>query len=129
MEKSKTLAQEILDRAQPRISERVGLTQSERVSISDMVEGFIRTEVEQLGPDDECSYFTLQKESVEKLKSRIRLEMFPVNHIKQKTALKYFSTQLKDWERYIQCSDLIKKIQVSAAEITQNLKGSNDSPM
>jgi hypothetical protein len=129
MEPSKTLAQEILDRAKPRVPGSFGLTQSERTNISDMVEGFIRTEVAQLGPEDECSYFSLQKESVEKLRSRIRLEMFPTNPIKQKMAIKHFNTQMKDWERYIQCSELIKKIQFSATAVARSFQTPHDLPL
>ena len=129
MEPSKTLAQEILDRAKPRVPGSFGLTQSERTNISEMVEGFIRTEVAQLGPDDECSYFSLQKESVEKLRSRIRLEMFPTNPIKQKMAIKHFNTQMKDWERYIQCSELIKKIQFSVTAVARSLQTHHDLPL
>ena len=123
---SNTLAQEILDRANPRVPESFGLTQSERSTLSDMAEGFIRTEIAHLGPEDECSYFSLQKESVEKLRSRIKVEMYPTNPIKQKVAIKHFNSLIKDWERYIQCSGLIKIIQSSATEVARSLKASNN---
>lgn len=126
---SKTLAQEILDKVNPIIPESFGLTQSQRFEISNMVEGFVRTEIAHLGPNDDCSHFSLSEEGVKRLESKIKVAMYQTNTVKQKVALKHFKSLIKDWERYIQCSGLIKTIQFSANEVARSLKATHELPM
>lgn len=125
---TQSLAKKILDRASPRIPDGFGLSRTEKDRIFQMVRGYVETEISRLSPDDETSQFVFAKESLMKLRSAIKTKMFADNPAKQAEALKLFNSTIKDWENYIQCSDLIKKIQVSASDLAQELKAPQERP-